>query len=89
VHDRIIERNLVRRINRKLKPKGQALKKVLKRNIDELGEYIVVDLPTNGLVATDIDLWEEAKELCIQVSPIDKQRWAEARAKCETMTGTN
>ncbi len=71
----ITERALVQRINRKLAPKAEdprSHKRLCKskgfydgplKHFNELGEFYVLDLGTNTVERTDVDIVELAKEL--------------------------
>ena len=57
------ERALIARINRKLKPEGEKLKKLRgERWLNDLGQYYVIDVTQNSLLHPDVDLEGFARE---------------------------
>jgi hypothetical protein len=59
----VSNRALVQRINRKLRPDCEALKKARPRWWNELGDYYIVDYNRNWIVAKDVDIEDLGREL--------------------------
>ena len=58
------ERNLIRRVNRKLRAEGQQVHKAHSGRAEiELGEFYIRDFERNTIVATNIDLEDLAREV--------------------------
>ena len=59
----VSERALIARINRKLKPEGEKLKKLRgDRWLNDLGQYYVVDVSYNALTHPHVSLEDFARE---------------------------
>lgn len=60
---KISERAMVQRINRALAKEDQKLRKGRGRWASDLGEYYVVDIRQNAVVASNVDVGKLAKDL--------------------------
>ena len=54
---------LVKRINRKLAPQCQVMRKSRGAYSSDIGDFYVVDTSYNSFAATHVDVWDYAQEL--------------------------